>query len=66
MTGSYDSVIGVEVEDALYRVINSVPNRFTIAKGDVRLSAIEIEIDNNSGKALSINRIFQPVDEKTI
>ena len=66
MTGSYDSVIGVEVEDALYRVINSVPNRFTIAKGDVRLSAIEIEIDNNSGKALSINRIFQSVDEKAI
>lgn len=66
MTGSYDSVIGVEVEDALYRIINSVPNRFTIAKGDVRLSAIEIEIDNNSGKALSINRIFQPVDEKAI
>ena len=59
MTGPYDSIIGIEVEDALYRVITCVPNRFTVAKGDVRFAAVEMEIDTETGKAISIKRIFE-------
>lgn len=63
MTGPYDSVIGVEVEDALYRIITCVPNRFTIAKGDIRFAGLELDIDEESGKALSIKRIFEPMPD---
>jgi metallophosphoesterase (TIGR00282 family) len=59
MTGPYDSVIGIEVEDALYRVITAVPNRFTVARGDVRFAGIDMEIDYATGKTLSMKRIFE-------
>ena len=63
MTGPYDSVIGIEVEDALYRVITGVPNRFTVAKGDVRFAGFEMEIDDETGKAHSIKRIFESMPD---
>jgi metallophosphoesterase (TIGR00282 family) len=63
MTGPYDSIIGIEVEDALYRVITCVPNRFTVAKGDVRFAGAEMEIDTETGKAISIKRIFDASPE---
>jgi len=63
MTGPYDSIIGIEVEDALYRVVTGVPNRFTVAKNDLRIAALEVEIDDESGKALSVNRIFEHLPE---
>jgi metallophosphoesterase (TIGR00282 family) len=61
MTGPYDSVIGIEVEDALYRVVSGLPNRFTVAQDDVRLAAVSIDIDAPTGKASSIERIFRPM-----
>lgn len=61
MTGPYESVIGVEVQDALYRVIRAMPNRFTIAQNDVRLAAVVIDIDPGTGKATSIQRLFCPM-----
>ncbi len=63
MTGPYDSVIGIEVEDALYRVVTAVPNRFTVARGDVRFAGVELEIDEKNGKAMSIKRIFESMPE---
>ena len=62
MTGPYDSVIGVEVEDALYRMVTGMPNRFTIATGDVKLAAVIIDIDEKSGKAVAMERIFKTVE----
>jgi metallophosphoesterase (TIGR00282 family) len=61
MTGPYDSVIGVEVDDALYRIVSGLPNRFTIAEGDVRLAAVILDIDPATGKASEIERIFRPI-----
>jgi metallophosphoesterase (TIGR00282 family) len=63
MTGPYDSVIGIEVEDALYRVVTGVPNRFTVASGDIRFAGVEFEIDAETGKTLTISRIFDSLPE---
>jgi hypothetical protein len=57
MTGPYDSVIGVEKEQVLARFLTSMPGRFEAARGDVRLSAVLIDADRQSGKANSIQRI---------
>lgn len=64
MTGPYESVIGIEVHDALYRVTRSLPNRFTVAQKDIRIAAAEIEIDPGTGKATFIKRIFSPMEEE--
>ena len=63
MTGPYDSVIGIEIQDALYRITRGMPNRFTVAENDVRLAAVEIDIDPATGKAKSIQRIFKQMIE---
>lgn len=56
MTGPYESVIGVHVSDALYRIIQGLPNRFTTAENDIRMAAVLIDIDPGTGKAKSISR----------
>ncbi|RKY38283.1 MAG: TIGR00282 family metallophosphoesterase [Candidatus Omnitrophota bacterium] len=60
MSGPYDSVIGRRKEPVLYRFITQVPTRFEVAEGDVHLCGAVFEIEESTGKALSILRI----DEK--
>lgn len=57
MTGSFDSVIGVKKELAIERFVTQMPVRFDVAKKDIRLNGVAIEIDETSGSALSIERI---------
>jgi len=40
MTGSFDSVLGMRKEVALERFLTLLPNRFDVAKGDVRLQGV--------------------------
>jgi 2',3'-cyclic-nucleotide 2'-phosphodiesterase len=58
MSGPFASVIGVQVSDALYRIMTGLPNRFNIAEGDVKMSAVTVEVDPGTGKAKSIERIL--------
>ena len=58
MTGPYASIIGVQINEALYRIINALPNKFTTATDDVRLAAVAVEADPGTGKAKSIQRII--------
>ncbi len=57
MTGSFDSVLGIKKEVALERFLTLLPNRFDVAKGDIRLQGVLIDIDNETGKGLSIERL---------
>lgn len=57
MTGSFDSVLGIRKEVALERFLTLLPNRFDVAKGDIRLQGVLIDIDNETGKGLSIERL---------
>jgi 2',3'-cyclic-nucleotide 2'-phosphodiesterase len=59
MTGPYDSVIGVDKRAVIERFLSQVPVRFDVAKGDVRLSAVLIEANPDSGRAVSIQRIMR-------
>src|SRR5947207_7802709 len=56
MTGPYDSVIGVEKESAIKKFLDQLPARFEVAKGGVRLSAVLIDADPETGKARTIKR----------
>jgi hypothetical protein len=58
MTGPYDSVIGVQKELILQRFLTSIPARFEAATNDVRFCAVLVQCDDQTGKALSIQRIM--------
>ena len=57
MTGPYDSVIGMDKEASIRRFLYGIPVRFEPAKKDVRLAAVLIEVDENTGHATSIERL---------
>ena len=54
MTGPYDSVIGVRTDLVLERFLTMMPARFTVAKDNVKLCGAEIELDDETGLAVSI------------
>jgi 2',3'-cyclic-nucleotide 2'-phosphodiesterase len=60
MTGPHDSVIGSLQELALERFLRQMPNRLEPASGNLRLCGAIIEIDESSGRAISIQRINLP------
>jgi metallophosphoesterase (TIGR00282 family) len=59
MTGPFDSVIGIEKETVIRKFLNQMPARFEVASGDVRLCAVLIEADPETGRASSIRRILR-------
>ncbi|MFC1932496.1 TIGR00282 family metallophosphoesterase [Chloroflexota bacterium] len=62
MTGPIDSVIGDDTEAVLQRFLTAIPNRLFVGQGKVIFSAVLVNIDNDSGKAMSIERIHREVD----
>lgn len=56
MCGSRDSVLGMRPELAIRRMMLSVPLRLEPARESVRLHGVVLEIDADTGKALSIRR----------
>lgn len=57
MSGPYDSVIGRKKEDVLERFLTLVPVRFEVAQEDIQLHGVVLDINENTGKARSIERI---------
>jgi calcineurin-like phosphoesterase len=57
MTGPYESVIGMRPKGVLERFLYNTPRPFEAAKRDVQLHAALVEVDESSGRALSIRRV---------
>lgn len=57
MCGAANSVIGVNTEQALKRFLTGIPHRFEVASGPMQVNAVVVDIDPQTGKALSIQRI---------
>ena len=57
MTGPFLSVIGVMKEGAIRRFLTQMPTKFEPASQDVRLNAVVIDVDSETGKARSILRV---------
>ena len=62
MTGPMDSVIGDDAEAVIQRFLTAIPHRLSVGKGKIIFNAMLVEIDDNTGKALSIERIYQEVE----
>ncbi len=57
MTGPYDSVLGRDKDRVIRALVTGMPHPYDVATGDVRLSAVLIEADSSTGRAISIERI---------
>jgi calcineurin-like phosphoesterase len=57
MTGPYDSVIGVESQLVISRFVRGLPIRYHTASENARLHGVVVEIDERTGKAVSIERL---------
>jgi metallophosphoesterase (TIGR00282 family) len=56
MAGGFRSVIGMRREQALARFLTSIPQRFEPGKDGLVLSAVFVEIEAASGRAMDIKR----------
>ena len=57
MTGPHDSVIGVEADLAIRRMRTGMPVRFHVAEGGVRLEAVVVDCDPQTGRATAIEPV---------
>jgi metallophosphoesterase (TIGR00282 family) len=58
-TGPHESVLGREIQPVLLRFRTAMPQRFEVARNDVKLQGAVIEIDNATGKAVRIERVSE-------
>jgi len=62
MTGSFDSVIGIRKEGILQKFLLQIPNKFDVAKKDIRLQGVVVEIAQ-SGRAVGVERLSVSLEE---
>jgi hypothetical protein len=60
MSGPYDSVIGMKKEVAIRRFVNQTPYKFELAENDVRMCAVYVQVDAETGKAVKIEQVIFP------
>lgn len=63
MTGPHDGIIGVEREPVLSRFLTGLPARWEAARGNPKLHAVVIDVDEATGQARGILRLSLPKSE---
>jgi 2',3'-cyclic-nucleotide 2'-phosphodiesterase len=63
MTGSYSGVIGMDRHDVLARFTSVTTKRAEHSKGDVRICAAVIDVDETTGRAREISRLSLKHDQ---
>ncbi len=57
MTGVRNSVLGLDCVAVIDRFVRQVPGKFTLAEGPARLQGAVVEVDPETGHAVSIERV---------
>ena len=68
MCGPTESILGREIEPIVQRFITSMPVNFPVARGEVKLHGLLVDIDEATGKAQAVTRvaeIYQPSRPET-
>jgi metallophosphoesterase (TIGR00282 family) len=60
MTGPHESVIGMDRGAMVKRFLDSMPTKFEVAIGDVRINGVLADVDEATGRARSIARVRVP------
>ena len=64
MVGSVNSVIGVDAESAIRSFLTGMPHRFFAGEGTAAFDAVLVDVDEATGKAVSIKRIQRRGDDE--
>jgi len=62
MTGPVDSVIGDSIDRVLERFLTMIPRRLSAGKGKTELNAVVVIVDENSGQAINIERVYRETE----
>jgi 2',3'-cyclic-nucleotide 2'-phosphodiesterase len=62
MTGAYEGVIGFAKDRIIEKFLSQTPRSYETAKRDIRLSGAVVEVDEETGRASSIERVQVRVD----
>lgn len=57
MVGPADSVIGDDTEAVIRRFLTQMPHRLSVGKGPAIFNSVLIDIEQTTGKAISITRV---------
>jgi 2',3'-cyclic-nucleotide 2'-phosphodiesterase len=57
MTGPYNSVIGLDATHALKRFVTGRPGSYKLADGNEQVRAVLVDVDDDTGRARSIERL---------
>ncbi len=57
MTGAHDSVLGVKKETIIQRFLTQMPLKYELATENICIESVLVEIDEKTGKAISIKRM---------
>jgi len=57
MTGTYEGVIGMNIEASLRRFVDRLPTKYDSADGKARICGIIAECNSQNGKCISLERI---------
>jgi metallophosphoesterase (TIGR00282 family) len=63
MVGPRNSIIGNEVEGAIQRFLTRMPHRLSVGEGKAFLNAVLVEVDDDTGRSISISRIDEEVGQ---
>ena len=61
MTGAKDSAIGRDLASITERFLTGMPTRFKMAKDDVKVEGVIVDIDESNGRARGIKRLRESV-----
>jgi metallophosphoesterase (TIGR00282 family) len=61
MVGPIDSIIGDDTELVIQRFLTAMPHRLAVGRGKTMLNGVLIRVDDKSGKALSIERVYREI-----
>ncbi len=57
MCGPAESILGRAMDPIIRRFVSNLPTQFPVARGEVRLCGAIVEIDETTGRALTIKRV---------
>lgn len=62
MVGPRDSVLGLAPAEIVGRFRDGLPRRFKVAEGPVQFNAVDVDVDERTGRARSIERVDRLVE----
>lgn len=65
MTGGHAGAIGMTLDSVLPKFLYGIPSKFEVCDEGVRLNAVVVEVDEETGRSMDIRRVNMSLHDKT-